>query len=119
MVAAGIRHFRSLRTLKRDHGWIHTLLEEAKNERMHLLVCLKMFDAGTPTRVCVMLAQYLMVGFLGLIYVVHPKALHRFVGYLEEIASQTYADLIKCVDTPGTQLNREWSGLKAPAIAIN
>ena len=23
--------------MKRDHGWIHTLLEEAENERMHLL----------------------------------------------------------------------------------
>jgi ubiquinol oxidase len=36
-VAAGFRHFRSLRNLERDHGWIVTLLEEAENERMHLL----------------------------------------------------------------------------------
>lgn len=46
MVAAVMRHFSSLRKLKRDHGWIHTLLEEAQNERMHLLVCLQMFKAG-------------------------------------------------------------------------
>ena len=32
-----LRHMRSLRTMERDHGWIHTLLEEAENERMHLL----------------------------------------------------------------------------------
>ena len=32
-----IRHLHSLRRMKRDHGWIHTLLEEAENERMHLL----------------------------------------------------------------------------------
>lgn len=25
---------RSLRKMERDHGWIHTLLEEAENERM-------------------------------------------------------------------------------------
>jgi hypothetical protein len=25
---------RSLRVMERDHGWIHTLLEEAENERM-------------------------------------------------------------------------------------
>jgi hypothetical protein len=31
-VAAGFRHFYSLRTLKRDHGGIYTFLEEAENE---------------------------------------------------------------------------------------
>merc|ERR1712091_457231 len=36
-VAAGFRHFYSLRTLQRDHGAIYTFLEEAENERMHLL----------------------------------------------------------------------------------
>ena len=29
-VAAGFRHFYSLRTLKRDHGAIYTFLEEVK-----------------------------------------------------------------------------------------
>lgn len=37
MVAATIRHLQSLRLMKRDSGWIHTLLEEAENERMHLM----------------------------------------------------------------------------------
>ncbi|RLN51189.1 hypothetical protein BBJ28_00023748, partial [Nothophytophthora sp. Chile5] len=35
MVGGMLRHLRSLRLLKRDYGWIHTLLEEAENERMH------------------------------------------------------------------------------------
>ena len=43
---SGFRHFRSLRTLERDRGWIATLLEEAENERMHLLLCLNKFRAG-------------------------------------------------------------------------
>jgi hypothetical protein len=30
------RHLMSLRYMKRDYGWIHTLLEEAENERVHL-----------------------------------------------------------------------------------
>ncbi len=31
MVGGMLRHLRSLRTMSRDHGWIHTLLEEAEN----------------------------------------------------------------------------------------
>ncbi len=27
--------------MKRDYGWVHTLLEEAENERMHLLTFIK------------------------------------------------------------------------------
>ena len=33
MVGAVLRHLRSLRLMRRDHGWIHTLLEESENER--------------------------------------------------------------------------------------
>lgn len=38
MVGGMLRHLRSLRTMSRDHGWIHTLLEEAEN--------------GTPSLLC-------------------------------------------------------------------
>ena len=34
MVAAMLRHLHSMRRLKRDNGWIETLLEESQNERM-------------------------------------------------------------------------------------
>ena len=34
MVAGMLRHLHSLRRLKRDNGWIETLLEESYNERM-------------------------------------------------------------------------------------
>jgi len=117
MVAGVFRHFSSLRSLRRDHGWIHTLLEEAQNERMHLLVCMKMFDAGILTRLAVILSQYIMVGALSLVYVVRPQAVHRFVGYLEETAVVTYTSLIEKTKTPGTHLYRSWSNLKAPQMA--
>jgi len=118
MVAAGMRHFRSLRRLERDHGWIHTLLEEAENERMHLLTVMKMFNAGIGTRLFVMGGQYFMVPVLSLTYIFSPKTVHRFVGYLEETAVHTYTDIIDHIEKPGTQLNKEWAHLKAPPIAI-
>jgi hypothetical protein len=41
--AAMVRHLQSLRLLRRDGGWIGTLLEDAENERMHLMVALKLY----------------------------------------------------------------------------
>jgi len=116
-VAAGFRHFRSLRTLQRDHGWIATLLEEAENERMHLLVCLKMFNANYMTRFLVVSAQTLLTPTLMAVYLVHPKSMHRFVGYLEETACHTYVNIIENIQNPGTNLNKEWASLPAPDIA--
>lgn len=119
MVAASQRHFRSLRTMKRDYGWIHTLLEEAENERMHLLVFMRMFNPGIMTRVLVITAQAVVVTLLTGTYAVYPKALHRFVGYLEEMAVHTYSEVVTHVKTPGTKLHAAWSGLPAPEIAKN
>jgi hypothetical protein len=47
MVAGALRHLRSLRTVRRDYGWIHTLLEEAENERMHLMIFKVSIDSQT------------------------------------------------------------------------
>jgi hypothetical protein len=79
-LAAGFRHFYSLRTLQRDHGAIYTFLEEAENERMHLLTCLKMFEASYVTRGLVITAQLTMTPLLMAVYAVHPPMVHRFVG---------------------------------------
>jgi hypothetical protein len=50
------RHLRSLRSLKRDYGWIHTLLEEAENERMHLFTFLTIKDPSWLFRAGIMMA---------------------------------------------------------------
>jgi hypothetical protein len=101
-LGAMFRHFSSLRSLKRDHGMIYTLLEEAENERMHLLVCLKMFDASMFTRALVITAQTTMVPFLALIYLLKPSAVNRFVGYLEETAVDTYLNVVTHAETVHT-----------------
>ena len=35
MVGGALQHLRALRRMENDNGWIHTLLDEAENERMH------------------------------------------------------------------------------------
>lgn len=118
MVGASVRHFKSLRTLNRDYGWIHTLLEEAENERMHLLTVMQMFDAGIGTRFFVKAAQVGLVPILTIGAIIRPHWVHRFVGYIEETAVHTYSDLIAKTETPGTKLHAAWSDLKAPEIAV-
>jgi ubiquinol oxidase len=105
-IAAAFRHFRSLRTLNRDYGWIPTLLEEAENERMHLLICLDTFKATFATRLLVVAAQTVMAPLLATIYFFKPSAMHRFVGYLEETACKTYLNIIDHLEKEGTELNK-------------
>ncbi|XP_076439457.1 uncharacterized protein LOC143279326 [Babylonia areolata] len=57
MVAAMMRHMMSLRRLQRDYGWIHTLLEEAENERMHLMTALQLRQPSMLFRLAVIGSQ--------------------------------------------------------------
>lgn len=116
-VAAGFRHFRSLRRIEKDWGFIATLLEEAENERMHLLVCMNQFGASSLVRFVVLAAQVILAPTLTLLYLVHPRSMHRFVGYLEETATETYIGIINAIETPGTHLNLAWKDMPAPDMA--
>lgn len=118
MLGGMFRHFRSLRQLERDHGFIFTLLEEAENERMHLLVCMSFFEAGAFTRFIVQAAQVTLTPFLAGLYLIRPQLLHRFVGYLEETAVHTYTNIVETTNTPGTQLHEAWKDIPAPPAAI-
>ncbi|KPI39348.1 Alternative oxidase, mitochondrial [Cyphellophora attinorum] len=90
MAGAMIRHFHSLRRLKRDNGWIETLLEDAYNERMHLLTFLKMAEPGRFMKLMILGAQGVFSNGFFLAYLIAPRICHRFVGYLEEEATHTY-----------------------------
>jgi len=117
MLGGMFRHFRSLRQLERDHGFIFTLLEEAENERMHLIVCMSFFEAGPVTRAAVQLGQLALTPFLAGLYLVRPQLLHRFVGYLEETAVHTYTNIVTTAQTPGTRLHTVWHDVPAPEVA--
>lgn len=98
MVAAAHRHFRSLRTMKRDHGWIAPLTEEAENERLHLLIWMQHTQPTFIERMFVGVAQAAFVTFYTGFYVVSPRTAHRAVGYLEEAAHQAYNDFLEAID---------------------
>ena len=98
MIGGMMRHLRSLRLLREDGGWIHHLLEEAENERMHLLTFLKVRQPGISMRLAILFTQGFFILFYTPMYIVSPKTAHRFVGYLEEEAVKTYTNCINELD---------------------
>lgn len=119
MAGGMLRHLRSLRRMKRDNGWIESLLEEAFNERMHLLTFLKMYSPGLFMRTMVLGAQAVFFNGFFLSYLISPKTCHRFVGYLEEEAVLTYTRAIKDIEDGKLPLwKSDAQSLTAPQIAI-
>ncbi|KAJ9639831.1 inducible alternative oxidase 2 [Knufia peltigerae] len=117
MVAGMLRHLRSLRRMKRDNGWIETLLEESYNERMHLLTFMKMCEPGWFMKTMILGAQGVFFNALFCSYLVSPKICHRFVGYLEEEAVHTYTRCIKEIEQG---LLPKWSdpSFQIPELAV-
>jgi hypothetical protein len=98
MVGGMLRHLNSLRRMKRDNGWIETLLEESFNERMHLLTFMKMCEPGWFMKTMLIGAQGVFFNALFVAYLISPRIVHRFVGYLEEEAVHTYTRVLHEID---------------------
>lgn len=114
-VAGFIRHLHSLRLLKRDKAWIETLLDEAYNERMHLLTFIKLGNPSWFTRSIIYMGQGVFCNLFFLFYLANPTYCHRFVGYLEEEAVSTYTHLVEEL-TEGKL--PEFDKTKVPTIAV-
>ena len=59
MVGATITHLKCLRHMVNDEGWIRTLMEEAENERMHLMTFVEIAKPTAFERLVVMLARWI------------------------------------------------------------
>lgn len=116
MVAAMLRHLTSLRLMRRDSGWIHTCLEEAENERMHLMTFMSLREHSIFFRGLVLGAQGVFFNLFFLSYLISPRTCHRFVGHLEEEAVLTYT---RCIQDLEAGRIPEWNDLPAPQIAID
>ena len=98
MVGATIQHLTSLRRMVDDEGWIRTLMEEAENERMHLMTFVEIAQPTVFERLVVMLAQWVFyVGFF-ILYLVSSRTAHRVVGYFEEEAVISYTLYLQEID---------------------
>lgn len=98
MVGAAFNHFRSLRGLKEDNGRIRMLMDEAENERMHLMTFLEIAKPTALERFLIKAGQAAFVGFFSLAYVFNKRTAHRFVGLIEEEAIHSYDEYLSAID---------------------
>lgn len=103
-------HMRALRTMSHDH-WIKVMMDEAENERMHLMALMELYQPTTFQRALIMATQGVFFTAYFLLYSLSKTAAHRFVGYLEEEAVKTYSHFLEMIDD-GRIPNH-----KAPSVA--
>lgn len=113
MVAGMFNHLKALRRMKDDEGWIRELLNEAENERMHLMIFLDIAKPSWIERVLVLFGQAVFIVVYSLIYIMSSKIAHRVVGYFEEEACKSYSEYLNNIDAGETE------NVKAPQIAID
>jgi len=113
MVGGVLQHLKSLRTMQNDQGRIRALLDEAENERMHLMTFVLIAKPTWLERMLVLIVQGLMFNCYFLLYLITPKTCHRIVGYLEEEAVISYTEYLAEID------NGSIRNIPAPACAID
>tara|TARA_B100000963_G_scaffold288376_1_gene257664 strand:+ start:78 stop:740 length:663 start_codon:yes stop_codon:yes gene_type:complete len=113
MVAGMLLHLKSLRKMQDDKGWIKILLDEAANERMHLMTFIKIAQPTLIERFIIMIAQFIFILMYLFIYLISQKTAHRIVGYFEEEAVISYTEYLNEIEAGKIE------NIKAPEIAIN
>jgi ubiquinol oxidase len=111
MVGATLNHLKCLRRMCDDRGWIKTLMDEAENERMHLMTFIEVCKPTLFERFVVVAVQWVFYLFFFGLYVVSPKTAHRVVGYFEEEAVISYTHYLAEIDEGRSE------NIAAPEIA--
>ncbi|XP_015634883.1 ubiquinol oxidase 1c, mitochondrial-like [Oryza sativa Japonica Group] len=93
--------------------WIRALLEEAENERMHLMTFMEVAKPRWYERTLVLAVQRVFFNAYFLGYLLSPKLAHRVVGYLEEEAIHSYTEYLKDIEAGKIE------NVPAPPIAID
>ncbi len=114
MVAGMWLHLKSLRKMKT--GWgpqIREMLEEAENERMHLMFFIEIARPNWFERILVLIAQLIFWWFYFIIYIIDFKTAHRMIAYFEEEAVISYTQYLEMIE------NGQVENVPAPQLAID
>lgn len=117
MVGATLNHLKCLRRMEDDKGWIKTLMDEAENERMHLMTFIEVAKPTLFERFVVVAVQWVFYLFFFGLYLVSSKTAHRVVGYFEEEAVISYTHYLAEIDegrsenVPAPEIAKRYWGL--------
>ena len=98
MVGAVLQHLRSLRIQRGRPDMVKLLLDEAENERMHLMTFVAMCKPNWVERALILIAQGFFFNGFFLLYLISPACAHRLVGYFEEEAVLSYTRFLEAID---------------------
>lgn len=113
MVGGLLQHLKALRHIRDDQGWIRELLEEADNERMHLMTFIHVAQPSRFERAVIMIGQAIFYNAYFWLYLFAPRIAHRIVGYLEEEAVVSYTQYLAQIDAGHVE------NIPAPQLAID
>jgi ubiquinol oxidase len=113
MVGGLLQHLKAIRHIRDDQGWIRELLDEAENERMHLMTFIKIAEPSRFDRILIMLGQAVFYNLYFFLYLFTPRVAHRVVAYLEEEAVISYTQYLEEIDAGKVD------NVPAPQIAID
>jgi len=111
MVGGLLQHLKAIRHIRDDQGWIKELIEEADNERMHLMTFIHIAEPSKFERFIIMATQLVFYNFYFFLYLLFPRIAHRVVGYLEEEAVVSYTQYLEQIDAGAVD------NVEAPQIA--
>ena len=113
LVGGLFQHLKALRLIRDDKGWIRELLDEAENERMHLMTFVEVSQPTLFERGLIMVVQALFFATYFSLYLISARTAHRVVGYFEEEAVKSYSDYLVEIDAG------RLSNTPAPKLAID
>jgi ubiquinol oxidase len=100
-----------------DKGWIKTLLDEAENERMHLMSFIEVAQPNRFERFLIISTQWIFYLCFFALYLISAKTAHRVVGYFEEEAVISYTHYLAEIESgraenvPAPEIAKRYWGL--------
>ena len=94
MLAASHLHLKCLRRMLDDRGWVRVFMDEAENQRAHLMAFVAIQQPSGFERLLIVLAQGIFYNAFFLLYLCSPQTAHRLAGYLAEAAVRGYSQYL-------------------------